>query len=86
MRRLAISLMLCACLAPGALRTQGFGFNERGPGMEQFDAPPAPTAGETPPTVLPASQDRPRRQGFFSKESYGTEEDLFAEGLVLPAD
>jgi len=85
MRRLAISLMLCACLAPGALRTQGFGFNERGPGMEQFDAPPTPTATETT-RAIPAPEERPRRQGFFSKESYGTEEDLFAEGLVLPAD
>lgn len=85
--RCGLFLILWAWLVAG--QAQGFGFNERGPSLgEQID--PRPASAPSPATAgttrqPPPTSDRPT-QGFSRKQSYGYEEDLFAEGLMLPTD
>jgi len=86
-----IALLLALWTHPGNGQAQGFGFNERGPRLgEQIDtrpvAAPSPAATEATDTPVPAGRERRSSQGFSRKQSYRYEEDLFAEGLMLPVD
>lgn len=81
-------LLAILCLIPALSLAQGFGFNERGPSLEdeirreeQANPPPPP-----PPPREAGSRPSPAPQvrGFFRKETYGAEEDIYAEGIFLP--